>query len=72
MLCPINKFTDALEFVKDRIGRSSPDERPLVRVVMSDVGVDLRHQFPDVAKRATANGLLRDKREPALDLIEPA
>jgi hypothetical protein len=61
VLCPINKFTDALEFVEDRIGSSSPDEGPLVRVVMSDVGVDLGHQFPDVAERATANGLLSDQ-----------
>ena len=72
VLCPINKFTDALEFVEDRIGRSSPDEGPLVRVVMSDVGVDLLYQFADVAERTAANCLLGDKREPALDLVEPA
>ena len=72
MLCPINKFTDALEFVEDRVGGGSPDEGPLVGIVMSDVGVDLRHQLPDVAERATANGLLSDQREPALDLVEPA
>ena len=71
-MCPINKFTDALELVEDRIGGGSPDEGPLVGVVMSDVGVDLRHQLPDVAERATANGLLSDQREPALNLVEPA
>ena len=72
VLCPINKFTDALEFSEYRVGSSSPDERAFVGVVMSDVGVDLPHQFPDVAERAAANRLLSDQREPALDLIEPA
>src|SRR5450755_2324876 len=43
VLCPINKFTDALEFSEYRVGRSSPDERPFVGVVMSDVGFDLPH-----------------------------
>ena len=72
VLCPINKFTDALEFVEDRVGGGRPDEGPLVAVVMSHIGVDLRHQFPDVAERATANRVLGDKREPALNLVEPA
>ena len=70
--CPINKFTDALKFVEYRVGGGSPSERSLVGVVMSDVGVDLPHQFPDVAERAAANRLLGDKGEPALDLVEPA
>jgi len=72
VLCPINKFTDALEFVENRVGGGSPDEGPLVGVVMSHVGVDLPHQFPNVAERAAAKRLLGDKREPALDLVEPA
>jgi hypothetical protein len=38
---------------------------------MSHVGVDLPHQFPDVAERAAANRLLSDQAEPALDLVEP-
>src|SRR5271156_6873044 len=70
--CPINKFTDALEFIEYRVGGGSPNEGPLVGVVMSHVGVDLPHQFPDVAERAAADRLLGDKREPALDLVEPA
>ena len=72
VLCPINKFTDALEFIEYRVGGGSPNEGPLVSIVMSHVGVDLPHQFPDVAERAAANRLLGDKREPALDLVEPA
>ena len=72
MLCPINKFTDALKFSEYRIGSSSPDERSLVGVVMSDVGFDLAHQFADVAERTATNRLPGDKREPALDLVEPA
>jgi len=72
VLCPINKFTDMLEFLEYRVGGGSPDEGPLVGVVMSDVGVDLPHQFTDVAERTAANRLLGDKREPALDLVEPA
>ena len=50
VLCPINKFTDTLEFVEYRIGGGSPDEGPLVAVVMSHIGVDLRHQLPDTAE----------------------
>ena len=38
---------------------------------MSDVGVDLVHQFFDIAERAAPDGLLGDEAEPALDLIEP-
>jgi glutathione S-transferase len=72
VLCPINKFTDALEFVEYRVGGGSPGEGPLVGVVMSHVGIDLPDQFADVAERAAANRLLGDKREPALDLVEPA
>lgn len=72
VLCPINKFTDAPELVEYRVGGGSPNEGPLVGVVMSDVGVDLPHQLTDVAKRTAANRLLGDKREPALDLVEPA
>jgi hypothetical protein len=38
---------------------------------VGDLGVDLLHQAFDVAERTAPNCLLRDKPEPALDLIEP-
>ena len=41
-------------------------------VVVGHVGVDLPHQFSDVAEGTAPDRLLGDKREPALDLVEPA
>src|ERR1700677_98415 len=41
-------------------------------VVVSDVMVNLLHQFADAAEGTAPDGLLGDAREPALDLIEPA
>ena len=39
---------------------------------MGDIGVDLRHQLFDTAKRAAPDGLLGDEPKPALHLVEPA
>ena len=72
MLCPINKFTDALNLSENRIGRGGPEEGALVFIVVRHIALDLVHQFADVAKRAAANRLLGDEPEPALDLVEPA
>ncbi len=72
MFCPRNNFTYALDFGKDRIGSSSPDEWAFVNVVVLDVALDLQDQLAHAVKRSAADCLLRDQPEPALDLIEPA
>jgi hypothetical protein len=70
--CPINNFTEALEFGENGIGGGGPGERALVSVVMGDVTIDLADELADGAERTTPDGLVGDEREPALDLIEPA
>jgi hypothetical protein len=70
--CPINKFTDALDFRENRIGGRGPDERSFVCIVVCDILLDFVDQLTDVAQRATANRLLGDESEPAFDLVEPA
>ena len=42
-----------------------------MQVVISDIGIDLLHQFADTAKRAAPDCLLGDQSEPALHLVEP-
>ena len=54
------------------IGSSGPNERPLVQIVISHIGIDLVHQFTDTAKRAAPDCLLGDQSEPTLYLVEPA
>ena len=71
VLCPINKFTDALNLAENRIGSGGPDKGALVFIVVGDILLDLFHQLSDVAKRAAANRLLGNQSEPALDLVEP-
>src|SRR5512139_253114 len=72
VLCPINKLTQALKFGEDGVRSGRPDEGARVGIVVSDVGVDLLHEFADTAERSAPNRLLGDEREPALDLVEPA
>ena len=72
VLCPINKFTKTLELFEDRVGGSGPDEGATAGIMVSHILVDPVHQFAHAAERPTADCLLGDKREPALDLVEPA
>ena len=43
-----------------------------MQIVVSDILVNLEHQFADTAKRATSDCVLRDQSKPTLDLVEPA
>ena len=72
MLCPVNKFTKALEFIEDGIGGGGPGKRAVVAIVMAHVVVDVAHQLAHTAERPAPNSPLGDEREPALDLVEPA
>src|SRR5438045_1692788 len=72
VLCPINKFTDTLDFGDNRIGGGGPDERSPMFIVVGDILLDFVDQLADVAKRAAANRLLGYEPEPAFDLVEPA
>jgi hypothetical protein len=69
---PINEFTKAMELFEDRVGGGSPDEGSFAGVVVSDILVDLVHQFAHALERTAPDGLLRDQCEPAFDLVEPA
>jgi len=71
VLCPINKFTKALQLFEDRVGGDGPDERTFVSIVVSHVLVDAVHQFAHAAERPAPDRLLGNEREPALDLVEP-
>ena len=72
MFCPINEFTKAMELFEDRVGGGSPEEGPFAEVVVSEILVDLVHQFAHALERTAPDGLLGDQCEPALDLVEPA
>jgi hypothetical protein len=58
VLCPINNFTEAFQLGEDRIGSGSPYERTPMEIVVDNIGVDLRDQLLDAAKRAAPDGLL--------------
>lgn len=68
MFCPINEFTKAMELFEDRVGGGSPEEGPFAEVVVSDILVDLVHQFAHALERTAPDGLLGDQCEPALEL----
>ena len=43
-----------------------------MEIVVSDVLIDLLHQFAHTAKRTTPDCALGDKSKPAFDLVKPA
>ncbi len=61
-----------MELFEDRVSGGSPEEGPFAEGVVSEVLVDLVHQFAHAPERTAPDGLLRDQGEPALDLVEPA
>jgi hypothetical protein len=61
--CPVNNFTEALDFSEDGIGGSDPDEGPSMSVIESDVAIDFTDELADAAERAAPNGLLRNQRK---------
>ena len=71
VLCPINSFTQGSEFLEDGISGGGPGKGAFVGVVVADKLIDVFHQLAHAAKGSAADGALGDKREPALDLIEP-
>ena len=66
-----DNFTQSLDLGEDRIGGGGPHERLRREVVVLGVAFDAPDQVRHVLEGATADGLLRDQAEPALDLIEP-
>jgi len=72
VLCPINKFTKALELFKDRVGGGGPDEGTAACIVVGYVLVNLLYQFAHTSEGSAPDRLLGDEREPALNLVEPA
>ena len=60
-----------LEPPEERLA-GGPGEGATAGIMVSHILVDPVHQFAHAAERPTADCLLGDKREPALDLVEPA
>lgn len=60
-----------MQLFQDRICGGGPLERLAVRVVRRDEVIDALHELSDSGERAAADGLVRDQREEAFDLIEP-
>jgi hypothetical protein len=69
---PTNNFRNPFNLGEDRIGGGGPQERAGAAIVVGDIGVDALDQFLDVAEGPTADRLLGDAAEPALDLIDSA
>ena len=56
---------------EDFVGSLRPREGLGLVVVRIDVLIDRLLQFPDTSMRPALDGSLREKPEPALDLVEP-
>ncbi len=60
-----------VSFLKDRIGRGSPDKWAGLAIVVLNEFLDPPDQFTNTAKATPTDGLLGNKAEPAFDLVEP-
>ena len=60
-----------MQLLKNRIGGGSPSKRLALGVVVRDELVDALHELLDAGERTTADGLVGDQREEALDLVQP-
>jgi hypothetical protein len=64
-------MTEACDAVEDLIGRLGPDEGLGVAVGELDVAADRGFELPRTATQTTAELLLGQRREPALDEVNP-
>jgi hypothetical protein len=66
-----DSLTKASDACQDLVGSFRPDERLGVRVGQLGVTVDRELEFAGAAVHAPAELFLRERREPALDKIDP-
>ena len=67
----VSVFGKIWRLAEDLICGSGPEEWPRCGIVVGDEGGNRRLQFLDAAVKTAADLALGQKREPALDLIEP-
>ena len=60
-----------MQLFEDGVGRGGPAKWLGLRVVVRDELIDALHELPDAGERAATDGLVRDQRKEALDLIKP-
>src|SRR5262249_46517753 len=66
-----SSYAKSLDLVDDGVGRGGPDKRLALLVVIRQIRIDRRLQRRDTVERAAPNPLRGDRREEALDLVEP-
>ncbi len=60
-----------MELLQNGIGRGGPAKRLGLGVVVGDELIDALHELLDAGEGTSTDGLVRDQREEALDLVQP-